>query len=130
MWPSPSLCVLTRQSWVPVFGFVQQLVLHSQPSLTLPLQFWKPESQLLMAQPPPALAHFPVPFAGAHAVSQPSAGLVLQSKKPAVQVSPQVPLHVPLSALQQVVLPLQICEPEFSVYVQVPPGPEQVPAGL
>ena len=67
--------------------------------------------------------------AEARLTSQPFAGLPSQSAKPAVHVSVQVELHVPLMALQQVV-PLHTLLPALSVYAQLPPTPLHVPAVL
>ena len=61
-------------------------------------------------------------------VSQPFDGSPSQSAYPAVHASVQVPLHVPLIALQQVAPHTLL--PVLSVYEQLPPTPLQLPAVL
>jgi hypothetical protein len=64
--------------------------------------------------------------APARLVSQPFDGSPSQSAKPLLQARPQVPLQVPLMALQQVAP--HTTEPGLSAYEQLPPMPLQMPA--
>ena len=79
--------------------------------------------QLASATHAPPHSFFP---ADARLVSQPFDGSPSQSANPLLHTSPQVPLQVPLMALQQVAP--HTTEPVFSAYEQLPPTPEQTPA--